>query len=185
MTTPFAKPEYMRGTSKFLIVCLGMAFACVSSCLLGAEAKPAAPEPAKTTKPDPKAGTVAVVPKSVFVSAGKDPFFPDSARMPKPAVGLGEGASAGPAPAVVAPVKRDPYSLMKITGLIWSRRPVVSVNTVTMSSGDQNVEIPLVYPESPTPKMVRVSCLEVRRNSAIVQVEGERLPRELKWIEEN
>ena len=118
------------------------------------------------------------LPKSLFTRGGKDPFFPDSARTPQPVKAEGVAAQ------VV--IKRNPYEYLRITGMIRSRRPVVSFNTVSMAKGDRGVEVQVVMPGAdnvPRPAKLRVSCIDIGDNWALVQVEGEPTPQRIYFKE--
>ena len=118
------------------------------------------------------------IPKSAFVPAGKDPFFPDSGRLTKP-----EGSTVlTPKPVV----KRDLFSYLKISGFIHGRRPQVDLNGTTFMQGDPPADVKILVPDAENRLMVqkiRVSCLEFRGKSVVVAIDGQPGTKELFWRE--
>lgn len=117
-------------------------------------ATPTAANPAATNAP---AATVPP-PKSVFnekLAGGKDPFFPNSARR-------GEKA---PAPGV--PQASPSVTLLSQLAIkyIAPNRDFVLINDKTLGIGEEGA----VRVQS---GRVRVKVIEIRENSALVQVEG-------------
>ena len=117
----------------------------------------AAPAPSK-----PEAATEQEVPRSVFTvptspKEGRDPFYPNS-TLGFPNVNVGRTNNA-----VVATPAR--MSLMGISGT--REKPLAIINGRTFGKGEEQ-EMP-----SPNGKL-RVKCLEIKEESVIIDVNGER-----------
>lgn len=137
----------------------------------GPKPKPAAP--ARSAAAAPKAAPAPAVTGSnsaEFVSVfedlppqvGKDPFFPNSHR---------RDPAAPVAVASATPVHVEPTLVLK--GIVSSvGRRLAIINNETMETGEESAI------RTPTGR-VRVKCLEIGTDSALVQIEGEPQPKKL------
>ena len=143
---------------------------------LAADAKPPAPVAKASNAPPAEV----VVPRAMFVPNGRDPFFPDSVRVQRPVQTSISGTTPVPPPVV----KRNPYDFLKIDGLIGGRRPTVSINQVTLLKGDKDIEVAVMMPDERNvlqAKKIKVTCIDIKQRSAVIQAEGEPTPKELFW----
>jgi len=123
--------------------------------VLAAFAAGAAPAPASLAQP-------VTIPQSVFESAppaGKDPFFPNSARGPK----------ISKAEPVV--VRIPEIGLKGITGTVTKRLCILNNRTFEVG---ETAEMKV------SGQTVIVKCLEIKNNSAIVTING--LEKELNLV---
>jgi hypothetical protein len=147
---------------------LGLALVMAAGC--GPKAAPPAPPKPKTEAPKTAATAVPTNIAEQYVSVfedlprgkGRNPFFPNS-HMGEPAP---EAAPQGEENVHVEPV----LSLRAVIG--HGRHSQVVINNEIFEVGEtQSVRVPNGH--------VRVRCLEVSNNSALVQVEGEAGPKRL------
>ena len=150
-------PSNVRYWNRILVGLAGSAFG--ASALLGATNLP------PKTVPAPPAYDFSVAPespKSVFgmprtPQEGRDPFFPNSPRL------FANSTPKLATPTAVAPVAE--LVLKGISGPIHQRLAII--NNRTFSAGETA--------DVRTPNgMVRVRCLEIRDDSVVIQVSGER-----------
>lgn len=99
---------------------------------------------------------------------GKDPFFPTSTRMPVENDGTNEMAVVRP----ILPLS----SYLKLTGL-WSAppSPLAFINKTDFRPGEQGtVTVVITNAQNKLePRQVLVRCLEIRRESVLISVDGE------------
>ena len=153
--------------------------------LLGAAADPKKAAPAGKATNAPAQVVEAPAPSAVFVPGGRNPFYPDSTQHIKKApIKIGDPPPKD-VPAVV--LKRNPYEFLKITGLFYSRRPVVTLNKVLdLKVGDKDVELEVQTKDergAPQTLNLKITCLAIKKSSALIQVEGEPAPKELPYDE--
>jgi hypothetical protein len=151
-----------------LITGAGLAIALLAGC------KPAPPPP--TAKPAAAVKSISVVSApapdaSAYVSVfedlpppkGRDPFFPDSHRR-EPA----------PSPVIVAARKANVASDLLLKGIVGSAtHRLAVVNNAIMEVGEES---PVHVPNG----QVRIRCLEIGDDYAVIQVEGEARPQRLE-----
>lgn len=174
-----------RSRMALVLLCWGLMLAC---------GNPPAPPPrpaanSATNRPGTTAGPTAnrtnaepaaPVRRVTFdpMGVGRDPFFPSTSRAPrKPATNAVE---------TTAPARPQlPLSsYLKLTGL-WPNgpRPLAYINKTDFRPGEQ-VTLTLLLTNSQNKlerKQVLVKCLEIRRESVLISVEGEPGEREL-WF---
>ena len=152
----------------------------------GADPKaPAKTDPKAEAKPPakPSLPTAFEFSKFVFVDdikVGKDPFFPKSARRQpaKPVVNpTTPGGNQGETPAPVTP-KKLASSFLTLKGILGTK----AKRLVMISTPTESYEFVGNRPESvKTPEgVVKERCVEFKRESVIISVEGETEPVELK-----
>jgi hypothetical protein len=118
-----------------------------------------------------------VIPKSVFstnVNEGKDPFFPESTRR---AHLLAERSAVRTSRPVQA---RSSY--LKLNGLWPSKsRPLALINKTSLAPGETaDISVMTVNAQNkPESIKVTVRCIEVRKESVLISIDGEPGTREL------
>lgn len=130
--------------------------------------------PAGSNKSSPAAASVnvapaaMVIPKSQFGAlpeSGKDPFYPDSARLQKK-ISVSQTNNV----ATVAPEVR-------INGFSGNAtRPLVIINNVTFGEGDEQMV-------TTAAGRARVRCVEIRTQDQAVEIEINGQRRELKFVD--
>ncbi len=157
----------------------------VGACLLvfralGAEPATDPKAPAKTAL-----STAFEFPKFAFVDdikVGKDPFYPKSARRmpPKPPVNtnITEVVTVPGEPLRPPVAKPKASSFLTLKGMLGSKaKRLVLISTATDSYEFIGTKSQMV--ETPEGR-VRVQCVEFKRESVVISVEGEADPVELK-----
>jgi hypothetical protein len=104
-----------------------------------------------------------VIPQSLFVSEGelgRDPFFPNSARLHK---------KAAEDPGKSQPVRLDFSRLLRLTGITGGAKPIANINNLTFAVGEeQEVKI--------EGGKVKIRVVEIREKSVTVSVENQSEP---------
>lgn len=118
------------------------------------------------------------LPKSAFdpLSGGKDPFYPRTARLPKTTT-TNDNSTATARP-------RLPLSsYLKLTGLWPSKtRPLALINKTILEPGERG-PVTIVFTNTPTTsgvQTVQVTCVDIRKESVVIRIEGESGTTELK-----
>ncbi len=116
---------------------------------------------------------------STNVKDGRDPFFPDSTRRTP----LKPSETAAAAALAQTQIAVGPLSShLQLTGL-WpgKTRPLAMINKTSIAPGEQ-LSIPVVIPGAAGRSEIRkvtVRCIEIRKNSVIIAVDGETGNKEL------
>ena len=130
----------------------------------------ASPSNAQSTEAQPDSETNNVnLASAVFelVPGGKDPFFPNSLRIPSASVDGPEGETKPRLPL---------SSYLKITGLRpSSTRPLALINDTIFEPGEEGTVQVVFQSDSATneTRVVKIQCLEIRGDSVLIRIEGE------------
>lgn len=132
-----------------------------------AVASPGSARPAET----PTDSETNKVPDAIAVfelmPGGKDPFFPNSLRIPSASVGDPEAETKPRLPL---------SSYLKIAGLRpSSKRPMALINNTIFEPGEEGTVEVIIQSDSGTneTRVVKIQCLEIRNDSVLIRVEGE------------
>lgn len=157
-----------------LALCLSMAGGCKRA---PENAAPAPKNPLKAAGKESAAGgtnavkTASLIPRSVFstnVNEGKDPFFPESGRRVRE---IAERASAQKAPQPV----RVGIEHLKLNGLWPSKtRPLALINKTPLAPGEEaDIAVAVTNAQKKVEqRKIAVRCVEIRKSSVTVSVEG-------------
>jgi len=177
--------ESPAGACSWARLTKGLAVAFLVTVWSGCSSEPGAPGPqnakaaagSTTLIPESTTRSAAVSPKSVFAfgsKAGRDPFFPDSTRSAT------KVATAASAPRAVA------TSLLKLVGIRpGTQRPMALINRTPIAAGEEG-EVTIVSPNpsgKPLVQKVSIRCIEIRRDSVLIQVAGETGIKELRMTQ--
>ena len=158
---------------------------CMTLLAPGADAKvdPKADTKAPTAPAKPALPTSFEFSKFVFVDdikVGKDPFYPKSKRREpeKPKVAENTGTPTNPADPPKLVIKPKASSFLTLKGMLGSKaKRLVLIGTATDSYEFVGTKPEMV--ETPEGR-VKVRCVEFKRESVVISVEGEADPVELK-----
>jgi hypothetical protein len=147
---------------RFALAAVALTLCSASGAPKAGDVKPAKPE-ANATKPAAEKDDRIIVPKSEFIipsvaAEGSDPFFPTSSRM------LAFQAKAVTDKGATKPASTLMFALKAITAS--GGRRVASINNRPFEAGEEG-EIAFGATR------VRLKCLEVREDSALIEVEGQ------------
>lgn len=172
-------PDRFRSIARmaFVLLCLATMMACSKPAPTPAAptAQDAASKSSSQTAPEP---TDSILPaKAAFdpLGSGRDPFFPLSSRLPR--------QTSTNQLAVIDRPQLPLSRYLKLTGL-WPVQPnsLAFINKTDFRPGDRGTVTVLITngQNQIEPRQVIVRCIEIRRESVVISVEGEPGTKELR-----